>query len=691
MEVNRPGDSSGVTKNRTTPVIFFIKNQKVFSFFCNESRGVIVPSMSDLKNELNQQQQEAVIRTEGPLLIIAGAGAGKTKTITHRILHLVEKGVTPSSILAITFTNKAAAEMGHRVSVLLQTRRSVADFGLKDGPLVSTFHSLGVKILRENATLVGRTARFSILDEQETVSLVKNAIKSLDLDPKQFDPARLRWAISRHKGNVVSADEYAETAEGYFPKVLSSVWKKYETLLKEENAFDFDDLVTRTAVLLRDNEEILKKYHNTWKYIHIDEYQDTNTAQYELSRLLAKKEKNICVVGDSDQNIYGWRGANLRNILNFEQDYPGAMVVLLEENYRSTQNILQAANDIIKKNKIRKEKNLFTKNIEGEKIAVFEAYDEADEARFIAQKSLELIAEGVPSNEIAVLYRANYQSRALEEGFLSLNVPHRVLGVKFFERKEVKDVLAYIRAARNPSGLSDIKRVINVPPRGVGDATIAKIFSGKEDSLPPKMKERISIFWALLEKIKNSSETMKTSDLVRFVIKETGLEKFFKEGGEDDLERLENMMELASLATKYDIFEADEGVEKLLSDAALASDQDSMDQKKNKDGVRLMTAHASKGLEFDYVFIVGLEQDLFPHARVNLPTTTEEDSEEERRLFYVALTRARKKVFLTFATVRTIFGSRQVETPSEFIYDIDPMLLEQTERSESLGKVIYLD
>lgn len=670
-------------------MVFF---KKFNNFFFNGWLDVIVPSMSSSKNDLNPQQQEAVAQTTGPLLIIAGAGAGKTKTITHRILHLVESGVTPSSILAITFTNKAAAEMGQRVSALLSTRRSVADFGLKDGPLVATFHSLGVKILRENASHVGRTARFSILDEQETVSLVRNAIKSLDLDPKQFDPARLRWAISRHKGNVVSADEYAETAEGYFPKILSSVWRKYETLLKEENAFDFDDLVTRTTILLRENQDVLKKYHDTWKYIHIDEYQDTNTAQYELSHLLAKKEKNVCVVGDSDQNIYGWRGANLRNILNFEHDYPGAKVVLLEENYRSTQNILQAANDIIKKNKIRKEKNLFTKNVEGEKISVFEAYDEADEARFIASKSAELIERGVPSNEIAVLYRANYQSRALEEGFLSLNVPHRVLGVKFFERKEVKDVLAYIRAGRNPAGLSDIKRVINVPPRGVGDATIAKIFSGKEDSLPPKMRERISIFWALLEKIKNSSETMKTSELVRFVIKETGLEKFFKEeGGEEDLERLENMMELASLATKYDIFEPDEGVEKLLSDAALASDQDSMDQKKNKDGVRLMTAHASKGLEFDYVFIVGLEQGLFPHARVNLPTTTEEDSEEERRLFYVAITRARKKVFLTFATVRTIFGSRQVETPSEFIYDIDPTLLEQTERSESVGKVIYLD
>ena len=424
-----------------------------------------------------------------------------------------------------------------------------------------------------------------------------------------------------------------------------------------------------------------------------------------MSRLLSEDNKNIAVVGDADQNIYSWRGANIKNILSFEKDYPDATIIILEQNYRSTQNILEAANEVIKKNKYRPDKNLFTKNENGEKISLYEAIDEADEAEYVATKILETVDSKSELNEIedlkksafnsgfsdiAVLYRANFQSRALEEAMLRYNIPYQVLGVKFFERKEIKDTLAYLRAALNPQGLSDIKRIINFPVRGIGKVTLAKIFAGQMESLPIKVKIKINNFYQILEEIEEKIKISKTSDVIRFVVKKSGIEHELSHGGEEDMERLENIRELATLALKYDNLENGRGVEKLLEDASLASDQDSLiiheDKKAQKNAVKLMTVHAAKGLEFKYVFIAGLEDGLFPHQRHG--ESENEDNEEERRLFYVALTRAKEKLFLSFANFRTIFGSRQINAPSEFIFDIPPDLLEK-EGDERI-KTIYL-
>jgi DNA helicase-2/ATP-dependent DNA helicase PcrA len=500
------------------------------------------------------------------------------------------------------------------------------------------------------------------------------------------------------------------------------VWQIYEKRKSKENALDFDDLLLKTVRLLKDNLEVRKYYQDKWEYIHIDEYQDTNEVQYLMTKLLAEKNKNICVVGDADQNIYSWRGANLKNILSFEKDYPDTKIVLLEENYRSTQNILEAANEIIRKNKYRPDKNLFTKNKVGEKISLYEALDESDEAEFVATKILEIADSGTGMafanglagigtrgsedlskgfageannfSQIAVLYRANFQSRILEEAMLRYNIPYQVLGVKFFERKEIKDTLAYLRAALNPESLSDIKRIINFPTRGIGKATIAKIFAGDTKSLPIKTKIKIDNFYKLLEEVKNKIETSTASEVIKFTVKKSGIENELLEGGDEELERLENIKELATLALKYNDLENGRGIEKLLEDAALASDQDSIminDEKKDKkeiNAVKLMTVHASKGLEFEKVFITGLEDGLFPHQRSN-ESKTNEDREEERRLFYVALTRAKEKLFLSFANFRTIFGSRQINAPSEFISDIPPDLLEKEGESGRI-KTIYI-
>lgn len=626
--------------------------------------------MEHLKH-LNDKQKKAALHKNGPILIIAGAGTGKTSTLTHRILNLVKEGVAPSEILAITFTNKAAKEMQERVNELLL--KHGFDAGLRYGdarPFIGTFHSLGVHILRAHAQIFGLTKHFTIVDKNSASSLIKEAVKEQGIDSKQFSPDRIAGVISRQKGALVTLSQYkSDAGNAYFPMIVSAVWERYEKLLARESALDFDDLILKTVILLRDHPEIRAGYQKRWRYIHIDEYQDTNAVQYEMARLLAGKEMNVCAVGDGDQNIYSWRGANLQNILNFEKDYAGAQTILLEENYRSTQTILAAANDIIKKNTVRKEKNLYTKNAEGDKISLIESYDEGGEARTVGEKIKNLIDSGTDPENIAVLYRANFQSRALEEAFLAMEIPYQVLGVRFFERKEVKDILSFIRAALNPESLSDIKRIIDSPPRGIGKATLMKMFAKDEESLPPAAKKRVGEFWTLLDAIKEYALVEKTSKLIKFVSEKSGIETSLKTGSDEDNDRLENIHELVTLATKYDILPPEEAVEKLLGDAALASDQDSM--MKSSRAVKLMTVHAAKGLEFPYVFVTGLEQDLFPHKRMGPGTQSKEDSEEERRLFYVAITRAKKKLYLSYASIRTIFGQRQVNAPSEFLSDID--------------------
>jgi DNA helicase-2/ATP-dependent DNA helicase PcrA len=641
---------------------------------------------------LNEQQKQAVLQKDGPILIIAGAGAGKTKTITHRILHLIKEGTAPENILAITFTNKAAKEMRERVEKVIGEDKSLnMPVYFRNKPFVSTFHSLGVHILKENSKLLGLTRNFSIMDRADSLKLIKDCLKKLDIDPKQFEPGKILNIISREKGDQKTCQEYKSEKDqkGYsLQGVVSSVWPLYEQKLAEEKALDFDDLLLKSFQLLKNNKGVLEKYQNIWKYIHIDEYQDTNKVQYGTVKLLAEKNRNICVVGDIDQSIYSWRGADIQNILSFEEDYPEAKVILLEQNYRSTQTILTVANAVIKKNKLRREKNLFTKNAEGDKVSFFKGINETEEARFIARKSKEIIEKGGSPREIAVLYRANFQSRILEEAFLTESVPYQVLGTKFFDRKEVKDVLSFLRAGVNPESLSDIKRIINVPTRGIGKVTILKIFEGGRDKLPLGVKEKVNSFFNLLERIKNEAEKEKPSDIIKFIIRETGLELELQKGTEDDKERLENMRELATLAVKYDHLPRPEGIEKLLEEAALATDQDSLE--KNENAVKLMTVHAAKGLEFDHVFITGLEEDLFPHQPVGKDEKTPEEMEEERRLFYVALTRARIKLFLTYAEMRTIYGSQQMNFPSQFFADIDNEFLEE-ERFEYREKIVYLE
>lgn len=640
----------------------------------------------DYLDGLNPQQREAALHKEGPLLVLAGAGAGKTKTITHRIVHLIREGVDPRNILAVTFTNKAAKEMRERIET--EIRKSVAR--AETLPFIATFHSLGVHIIKENASLLGVTRHFTILDEGDAISMIKEILKNRGYDPKQYDPKKIKGVISRQKGSFIEASEYGEGANSYLGNIVGEVWPLYEKQKSDENSLDFDDLLLKSAKLLDTNEQVRKNYQNLWQYIHIDEYQDTNEVQYKIAKLLAA-HKNICAVGDADQNIYSWRGANLRNILSFERDYENAKVVLLEENYRSTQNILEAANEVIKKNKFRPEKNLFTKNQTGEKITLYESLDESDEAEFVATKVLELMdSEGVNIvSEIAVLYRANFQSRVLEEAMLRYNIPYQVLGIKFFERKEIKDTLAYLGAALNPENLSLLKRAINFPSRGIGKATIAKIFSGEKESLPIKTKIKVDNFYATLSLIREKIISSTASEAIKFAVKKSGLEEELRAGGSEDLERLENIKELATLALKYDNLPNGLGIERLLEDSMLSSDQDSLiiseEKKEKKNAIKLMTVHAAKGLEFKYVFIVGLEDGLFPHERGG---ESGEDQEEERRLFYVALTRAKEKLFLSFANFRTIFGSRQINAPSEFLSDIPTDLLE----SEGGGRIktIYI-
>ena len=684
---------------------------------------------------LNDKQKEAAVHMKGPLLIIAGAGAGKTKTITHRIVNLIKQGVAPERILAVTFTNKAAKEMRERIIAEIEKNAK----GQNTIPFVSTFHSLGVFIIKENARILGLTKYFTILDESDSTALIKESLKELGIDPKQYEPKKIKNIISREKGKFVHLTDYGEERADHMGKIVAQVWSLYEKKKMQENSLDFDDLLFKATKLLKDNTEIRKIYQEKWEYIHIDEYQDTNEVQYLMSKMLSSKHKNITVVGDADQNIYSWRGANLKNILSFEKDYPNAKIILLEENYRSTKNILEAANVIIKKNKYRPDKNLFTENVIGEKIGLYEALEENDEADFVATKILEMIDKSsgavsagslsVPAgtalplgpsacetprqdtpvnlSEIAVLYRANFQSRALEEAMLRYNIPYQVLGVKFFERKEIKDTLAYLRAALNPDSLSDIKRIINFPARGIGKVTLAKIFANDMESLPVKMKIKINNFYKILEDINKKIGEEKASVVIKFVVKHSGIERELSEGGEEEMERLENIKELATLALKYNNLPGGLGIERLLEDAALASDQDSIminseknvptpegvgipasDKNQNVGTVKLMTVHASKGLEFKYVFITGLEDGLFPHQGYG-EIKTLEDSEEERRLFYVAVTRARSKLFLSFANFRTIFGARIINTPSEFISDIPADLLEKEGEKEKI-KTIYI-
>jgi DNA helicase-2/ATP-dependent DNA helicase PcrA len=646
-------------------------------------------------NGLNSKQKEAVLHKDGPLLIVAGAGAGKTKTLTHRVLNLIVNGVEPRKILAITFTNKAASEMKERVKSLIQTSKDL-NLPINDtvSPFVSTFHSLGVFILKNEYKTLGIKRSFSIYDRNDSKTLIKNIIKELDYDPKRYEPGMILSLIGKAKSDLVKIEEYAVQAEENPVKDLAfKVWQKYKKRLREEDALDFDDLLYEPTLLLQKDKDIREKYQRMWEYIHVDEYQDTNEVQYQMVKMISEKHKNICVVGDADQNIYSWRGATIKNIMNFEEDYPDATEIVLEQNYRSTQNILSAANSVIKKNRKRKEKNLFTENHEGEKVALFNAYNEYKEAEFVVDRCTELIDEGVDEDQIAVLYRTNFQSRVLEEIFLRDKVPYQIIGTRFFDRKEIKDVISYLKYALNPNDMTSLGRIINFPTRGIGKVSYLKILEGKEGELSGKAAQSFQDFKLKIKNLKLKIESSKPSEVVTFIFKETGIEEELHKDKENGSDRILNIKELVSLATKYDE-DVEAGMERFIEDISLLSDQDELNN--NKKGVKLMTVHASKGLEFEYVFIVGLEEGLFPSDGFD----EDKDEEEERRLFYVALTRAMKKVFLVYTSFRRIFGRQVVNSPSEFIDDIEDDYLEIFEQddensgnqdSSSLAKDIFID
>lgn len=642
--------------------------------------------MNNWLDELNAKQREAVETVHGPLLIVAGAGAGKTKTLTYRIGHLISsKEASGDEILAITFTNKAAREMRERILRLLG--RTIPEGGVASAwniqrgiPWVGTFHGLGVFLLREMGEAIGVPRHFHILDRDDALAAVKRAIRLEGVDPKICDPSHLLALISQAKSSEHPEETIPRLSQNrYLVETLRRVFRAYQHVLNESHALDFDDLLLRALELLRNTPESLRWVRKQWKFLHIDEYQDTNEIQYALVSMLIGDEKHVCVVGDSDQNIYSWRGATIANILRFEEDFPGAKVVLLEQNYRSTKHILSAANAVIAKNSMRKEKRLFTENPEGEPLTLIEAYDESDEARQVGDIIAELLGRGVLPSEIAILYRANFQSRVLEEALLYRGIPYQVVGTRFFERKEVKDLIAYLRTAMNPDSAIDITRSIATPPRGIGKITLEKLLAGGKDALLPAAQKKVREYFLILERIRAKLSSAKPSEIVRYALQESGLEKYYGESEGGGEERLANLMELVSLATRYDTHSGEEGIRALLSDAAIEGDQDQIDTRAG-DAVRLMTVHAAKGLEFPYVFITGLEQDLFPSRRSQDESRNISEREEERRLFYVALTRAAKKVYLSYANFRTIFGNRMVNVPSEFLSDIPDTIIEIMDR-----------
>lgn len=637
-----------------------------------------------LLNGLNPEQQRAVKTTEGPLLLMAGAGSGKTRVLTHRIAYLmVEKAVNPYNILAITFTNKAAREMKERVQKLMG--------GAADEVWISTFHSMCVRILRRDIDRLGYSRNFLILDTTDQLSAIKQILKEKNIDPKKFDPRAILGSISSAKNELKTAEDYAETAGDYYERTVSEVYDAYQKLLRKNDALDFDDLIMVTILLFKRVPEVLEYYQRKFQYIHVDEYQDTNRAQYVLVKQLASRFQNICVVGDSDQAIYRWRGADIGNILSFEKDYPQAKVILLEQNYRSTKRILNAANEVIKNNLDRKPKNLWTENDEGNKITYYRADDEQDEARFVAKMIKEQVESGKRKySDFAILYRTNAQSRVMEEVLLKSNIQYTIVGgTKFYERKEIKDILAYLRLIANPSDDFSLERIINVPRRGIGASSVEKIaaFAGSHDipmfdaisspgliGLSPKITKSVAEFCDLIVNFRKMQDYLSVTELVEQVIEKTGYKQMLE--AEKSIEaqaRLENLEELLSVTKNFEDNNEDKSLLAFLTDLALVSDIDQVDEEQEANHVLLMTLHSAKGLEFPVVFIIGLEEGIFPHSRSLMER---EEMEEERRLAYVGITRAEEELYLTNARSRILYGRRNNNMPSRFIGEIPDFLLD---------------
>ncbi|MDQ0201624.1 DNA helicase PcrA [Neobacillus ginsengisoli] len=647
-----------------------------------------------LLNGLNPEQQSAVKATDGPLLLMAGAGSGKTRVLTHRIAYLiVEKRVNPYNILAITFTNKAAREMKERIGKMMG--RAAEEIW------ISTFHSMCVRILRRDIDRLGFNRNFTILDSGEQQSVVKAILKDKNIDPKKFDPRAILGSISSAKNELIEPEEYAKTAGGYFEQVVSDVYEEYQKRLRRNQSLDFDDLIMMTIQLFSRIPEVLEYYQRKFQYIHVDEYQDTNKAQYLLVKLLATRFKNLCVVGDSDQSIYRWRGADIANILSFEKDYPNAAVILLEQNYRSTKRILLAANKVIANNMNRKAKNLWTENPEGNKLVYYRADSEQGEAQFVAGKIKELTRNGeYKLADIAILYRTNAQSRVMEEVLLKSNIQYSIVGgTKFYDRKEIRDMLAYLRLISNPDGDLNLQRVINVPKRGIGSSSLDKIadFAAMHDlslyqaldsieliGLSPKITKAAREFHDMIRNYSQMQEFLSVTELVEDVLEKTGYREMLK--AEKSLEaqsRLENLEELLSVTKNFEESNEDKSLIAFLTDLALVADIDSMDDEGEKaDSIVLMTLHSAKGLEFPVVFLIGMEEGVFPHSR---SLTEEAEMEEERRLAYVGITRAEQTLFLTNAQMRTLFGRTNMNPASRFISEIPADLLEGVEPEKKMN------
>ncbi|MGG1246817.1 DNA helicase PcrA [Bacillus spizizenii] len=643
---------------------------------------------NQLLSGLNPVQQEAVKTTDGPLLLMAGAGSGKTRVLTHRIAYLMaEKHVAPWNILAITFTNKAAREMKERVESILGPGA--------DDIWISTFHSMCVRILRRDIDRIGINRNFSILDTADQLSVIKGILKERNLDPKKFDPRSILGTISSAKNELTEPEEFSKVAGGYYDQVVSDVYTDYQKNLLKNQSLDFDDLIMTTIKLFDRVPEVLEFYQRKFQYIHVDEYQDTNRAQYMLVKQLAERFQNLCVVGDSDQSIYRWRGADITNILSFEKDYPNASVILLEQNYRSTKRILRAANEVIKNNSNRKPKNLWTENDEGIKISYYRGDNEFGEGQFVAGKIHQLHSSGKRKlSDIAILYRTNAQSRVIEETLLKAGLNYNIVGgTKFYDRKEIKDILAYLRLVSNPDDDISFTRIVNVPKRGVGATSLEKIASYAAMNglsffqaiqqvdfigVSAKAANALDSFRQMIENLTNMQDYLSITELTEEILDKTEYREMLKaEKSIEAQSRLENIDEFLSVTKNFEQKSEDKTLVAFLTDLALIADIDQLDQQEEesggKDAITLMTLHAAKGLEFPVVFLMGLEEGVFPHSRSLME---EAEMEEERRLAYVGITRAEQELYLTNAKMRTLFGRTNMNPESRFIAEIPEDLLE---------------
>ena len=628
-------------------------------------------------DNLNPKQKEAVLHQDGPMLVLAGAGSGKTKVLTSRIAYLIDNGVSPANILAITFTNKAAREMKERVINLVGYDANYIQ--------ISTFHSLGLKIIKENYEFLGYDKNFIILDSDDTLTIVKKLMKELNMNPKLYNAKQIRNKISSAKNELITPEKFNKIE---FDTQVVTLYKKYCQKLKQGNSVDFDDLLILPIKLFEISPNILESYQERYKYLLIDEYQDTNEAQYVFSKMLAAKYRNIFVVGDNDQAIYAFRGANFKNILNFEKDYPDCKTILLEENYRSTQTILNAANSVIKHNKKRKDKNLWSNNDIGEKIKYIKTDDEKSEGEFVTKEIKKLVNEKkVSYDDIAVLYRTNAQSRSIEEAMLKANIPYKIIGsFYFYNRKEIKDLLCYLRLINNPKDDVSLMRVINVPKRGIGNVTIGHITDAAEQN-NISMFEAITsgkelAFKQIIENLQKTCQNLSLTEMVEEVLEKSGMkEELTKEKTLENEIRLENLEEFKSITKNYEEEFGEISLDDFLNEISLVSDVTEHTDGTNK--VSLMTTHAVKGLEFDYVFIIGMEEGIFPHYN-SIMEGTNDAIEEERRLCYVAITRAKKDLWIINCKKRLLYGQTQCNAPSRFIAEIDEKYIEQNKQTTSL-------